>query len=573
MECVVYEELICGSYCGSFCLLGNFSCGSESCEVCGELSYAGVVNLDVLGLGCAEGGVALIVSSIRTEIVLLLACCGCPAVGLFNVVINSVGVLGYESCLTVCGDIDIGLGAVVIEVESVSDNGIIIFALGNFLDINVYCLCIVIGGLKILIVDSAVEVEGLAVECVVYEELVCGLGCGVGSLLRKEGIGGSRDKLDVVSNGLVSLTAGSNEGYGYGSGLFGKSNDKLAVLDLNVLTGSGPCEGNGVVLSACCGKSDRCCLGNSLGNGDTVDLEVDLLSVGSFDLSVVGLNVNAYGDEIECAVVKLNDTGNVCLVALVGGVVSLEGIDICLGDTVVGGRNSYVRLERAELEVVVAVVFLNTADLNALNGYEHRLSGNESSVGKSSSVLIDLGEINGLNGLDSSVIDLDVSGYYLVKSIVCILDTGYGYGHTNLNSKVSIGILGINETVYIITALTLEVLDVYAVAGRTVGLGEDTGYNTANNYGSIVCCCSVLSEGEYLECGNGSLEGSGLNVTVSISDSSGKSVTDRLVCLGNNYGYEVGILCCYDSNSLIVGFPGYRELNALNGNYGNEVVA
>ena len=256
-----------------------------------------------------------------------------------------------------------------------------------------------------------------------------------------------------------------------------------------------------------------------------------------------------------------------------GGVVSLEGIDICLGDAVVGGRNSDVRLECAELEVVVAVIFLNAANLNALNGYEHRLSGNESSVGKCGSVLIDLGEINGLNGLDSSVIDLDVSTYYLVKSIVCILNTGYGYGHTNLKAKVSLGILGINETVYVVTTLTLEVLDVYAVTGRSVGLGEDTAYNTANNYGSIVCCCSVLSEGEYLESGNGSLEGSGLNVTCIILDGSGKSVTNRLVCLRNGYSYEVRILSSCNGNSLIIGFPGYCELNALNGNYGNKVVA
>ena len=142
----------------------------------------------------------------------------------------------------------------------------------------------------------------------------------------------------------------------------------------------------------------------------------------------------------------------------------LEGLDVFLGDAVVGGGDTNICFLVSQLELEVSACFVLTCDLNALNCYEHRLSFNKSSLVESSSLGVSLGVVNGSNFLNGLIGDSNRCVYDLVQTVVGVLNAGYVNGHTNLDAQISGGIVG--QVVNVVAAFVVGILQV-----QTVGAG------------------------------------------------------------------------------------------------------
>ena len=395
------------------------------------------------------------------------------------------------------------------------------------------------------------------------------LGVGYGSLGE-----GSGDLLGLGDSG-VALADSSSNGDGY-SGLVlrngdGKSTSSIVNNDACVVGSVGKL--NGVVVSAYDGKSDNGVSREASVESDLIKLELNLLSVGSLDLLEVAESINSCGDEVEVAVVKLDDTGYVCLLTVVCGVSISEGGLLGKRDTVVRGRKSYVGLVVTKLEVVVTVGSLLAADLNALDGYKERLLTNESCIVKSSCVSEDLGVVNGSYGGDVGVDDLNYCVNNLVEAVVGVLSAGNFNLHTYLEAEVCLRILGISETVDVVTAVVIEVLNVHTVSRGTVGLGEDTGDDTGNDYGIVILCCSVLCIRHGLVCRNLASIFLGYGVTICVRNGCLKGVCDFGEGLGIYIdGVEASLGAFLYGNACCINSPGYSIGGAVNNNLTNYVV-
>ena len=229
----------------------------------------------------------------------------------------------------------------------------------------------------------------------------------------------------------------------------------------------------------------------------------------------------------------------------------LKGFNVCFGNTVVGGGDTNVCFLIAQLKLVVAVLQRLTGDLNALDGNQHGLLSNQSLGLQVGGVGVDLGVIHGGYGLDGGIHNLNRGTYYLVQATVGVLQTGNRNGHTNLQTQISLGILGVGKAVNVVSALVVQILNVHTVAAGAVGLGEDTGNDTLNNHGSVIGGSRVVGIGEYLVGGNGALEGLLYGLAVLCLDGGGENVVDLLVGLFIHVnGDEAGLGAFLNGNAL-----------------------
>ena len=229
----------------------------------------------------------------------------------------------------------------------------------------------------------------------------------------------------------------------------------------------------------------------------------------------------------------------------------LEGLLLVLGDAVVGGGDSDVGLLAAQSKLVVAVGQILAGDLNALDGDEQRLLADQSLVVQCLCIGENVGVVDGLNRLDGLVEDLDGGVYDLVKAVVGILQAAGLDRHTDLQTKICLGILGVDQTVNVVAALVIKVLDVDTVAAGAVGLGEDTRDDTLNDDGRVILSGCVLGVREHLVCGNGALKRLHDRVTLVVLDGGGELVVD--VGLGlfvDVDGHEAGLFTLLDGDTL-----------------------
>ena len=258
------------------------------------------------------------------------------------------------------------------------------------------------------------------------------------------------------------------------------------------------------------------------------------------------------------------------------GVSCLECIDLSLVDAVVGGGNSDVGFQIAELKLEVAVSGVLTGDLNVLDGDEHTLLCNKSCIVELGSSGIHLGKVNGSNRLDGAVLDLNGCVDQLVRTAIQILHTGHTNGHTNLDAG-SNRIVG--QVVDVVAALSVLVLQIESVCAPAVCLGNDTGDDTLYDQSLLVLSGCVLCKGGNLELGNHAVEGNGDAVALCIGDGGNELVCDVSIGLcGNVDGNHLLFVECRNRNAGNVASvdsldgPGQGVGYALNNQCANELV-
>ena len=382
-------------------------------------------------------------------------------------------------------------------------------------------------------------------------ELVCDICRGSLHCYGNIQIGGNRVDQQREGLGLGLLTALSGHGDGNLSILLGEGHGELAAVNHGASVIGGPCKGNLGIGRTGQRDINHGILGNAPGQHDVAQLHIELFGITSLGQLAVGKCLSADGNQVEVAAVELDDTGDIGGVPEIIGMQLLEGLLLILGDAVVGGGDTDISFLIGQLELVVAAGGLLTGDLNTLDGDEHRLSLYQSGIGECLGIGVCLGVVNGSNLLDRLVDDGDGGIDDLIQAVVGILGTGSLNGHTDLESQIRLGILGIDQAVYIVTALVLQVLNVNAVTAGAVGLGEDTDDNALNGNNVTVCGCRIVGIRELLVCGNLAVEAL-LNGLAGLAlDGSGQLISDLGLGLFVDVNGEEAILfACLDGNTL-----------------------
>ena len=215
----------------------------------------------------------------------------------------------------------------------------------------------------------------------------------------------------------------------------------------------------------------------------------------------------------------------------------------------VGNVGSYVTLLLAdgEVEILAGILFkILSADGNALDYYGHC---NE--VGERLTCCKVCGNINGSDGLNGLVYDLEGTVLDFLHTGIRLNGTGNGNGHTNLNTclcRVSL------KLVAVVAALAACVHKVEVVVLVVKAVSIDTNNDTLNGNGSALLSCHILLEGDYSILGNGTVEGNGSGSAVGSGDKTGELVSLlRLGLLINVYKPSVAVVS--KLNKLVVNRP------------------
>ena len=374
-------------------------------------------------------------------------------------------------------------------------------------------------------------------------------------------------KSESVGLGRGSLAASCVKSKGYGELLVGNGNGNLTVsCDSNCCVVRGPGELNSIVGSTCERKSELAVSVEVGGNLNVANLKLNLLCIATLGKTEVLEAINRGGDEVRRGlVVEYENTGYVCEIAELLCVSGIHSCLISLAERIgkVGEVGSEVRgvVANSEVEILaVSVVKILCADLNALDGY------GESNVLLKVLVNVlagnNLGDVNGSVGLDGGIDDLSGTALDLLHSAVGLDRTGNCNGHTNLDTKISDGVL--IHLVGVVTALTACISKEEVVSLRAGGLGVDRNYDTLNEYGVALSGCHIVVPTVDLVLRNIVLEVLGLGVAVCIGNGSGEHILKRLVSLrhadGNGAVTVVG-----DGDLVVVYAPSNGEVLAVNG--------
>ena len=519
MQCI----LVCGVNSSVSYNLGNVSGGSQSNNIAGELRYALVLCGDVRGLGSADGVIGLV----STQIVICACYIGNPNTKFGIAGKYAGGLIGDRYANLACRiliDVDVHLGRAVLEVHTE--------ATLNSLKVYVGRLIGLIGGCQVVAAHVACKVEILAQLGLIQCILVCGIDCRLLNLYGHVQVGGCG--VDQHGEGLsLGLSAAlDGQGNGNGSILLGEGNGQLTAVDNSTSVVGGPGVSNLGIGGTCQRKLNNGIIGDAIGQNNVAKLHLDLLAVGALGQLAVIESICADGDQIEVTVVKLNDTADKGVVAELLGVQLLEGLLLFLGDAVVGRGDTDIGLQITQFELVVTAGGVLTGDLNVTHVNKHGLSAGQRRVVQRGRIQHRIGIVHGNHDLNTGLF-YDGNGCIndLIQAVISILRAGDLNGHTDLQTKICLGILAILQTVDVITALALHILDVDTVAAGSVGLGEDTGNDTLDSHNSVVLGSSVIGIAEFLICGN--LAGEGLlhRLTALALNGSGQRVGDLGFCL------------------------------------------
>ena len=232
----------------------------------------------------------------------------------------------------------------------------------------------------------------------------------------------------------------------------------------------------------------------------------------------------------------------------------------------VGNVGSYVTLLIAdgEVEILAGILFkILSADGNALDYYGHC---NE--VGERLTCCKVCGNINGSDGLNGLVYDLEGTVLDFLHTGIRLNGTGNGNGHTNLNTCLCrIG----SELVAVVAALAACVHKVEVVVLVVKAVSVDTNNDTLNGNGSALLSCHILLEGDYSILGNGTVEANGSGSAVGSGDKTGELVL--LLGLGlliNVYKPSGAVI--NKLNKLVVNRPINSVNNAANSNLAVNLV-
>ena len=302
----------------------------------------------------------------------------------------------------------------------------------------------------------------------------------------------------------------------------------MCIVGRTIGCGECPGENNVLVSGADERQNDLAVCGYVVGDVQVADFDLDLLGGSLLNFAYVLKAVCVNGNEVERAVVNGDQTGDVCKPCGVLAVCGLHRSDLVGSDAVVGGGEADVGFQSAQLEVVVALSLVFTGDLNALDGDEHCLLACQSGVGQRFGIRKDLGEVYGSDGLDGGVENLNGCIDQLEGAVVEVLLTGGENGHSCLDARLN----GIGcQTVDVVTALIVEVLQIQAVGAVIQLLGKDTGYDALYHERCIVLGCCILCKGGNLKLGNLAVEGLLHRVALGVLDGRGEHVGN--VCLGS----------------------------------------
>ena len=549
------RELVCNVCSGLGLFYGNVGCGSKGCKACGELANAGVVSVDVGGLGSAYG----VEVAVSAKVVIGAVHVGSPSLGLCIVGVNrgacSVKLNGELAfSIVINGDVLLFFTLEDVELE----------AAFSFLYIYVDRLVSLVGGNKVSAAYFAGEVKGLAKGNLVQEELVSYACLGSFNVGRNIQILGCSINLNGEGCGFGNFAALDGSGEGEFNLFLAKSDSELAFFDSESLGVDRPSDGNVIVVGADCGESNGCVFADELADGDSILFSSNLLCGSLNDLFEVLEAVNAHRNEVRIAVIENENTGGVCSPT---EVLVVSCIDFSLlvggkGGGEVGDVGTNITGLAVQLEVEVLGGFLVkflVSDLNALNGY-----GETNEILEILAVSKLLGDIDNINSLDGCVNDSCGSFVDFLHTGVGLYRAGDLNGHTDFDAIVSDGILG--HAVAVVTALAVKVSEEEVVVLVTLGYGVNSNNDTLNNnIVAFFCCHIVLKAGEVV-LRNGQLElllcagaihssnGSGQNV-VYFFGGFFVNVNDHNVFVLFNKGYLVG-----------VNGPGNVMHNAVNAN-------
>ena len=376
--------------------------------------------------------------------------------------------------------------------------------------------------------------------------------------------------VDLVGCSLGLFATSEGSGKSELNLLVSKSDSELAIFSDGVsLVVDCPSDGYVIIELTNKRKLDGGVLGYVLNNGEVVDFSLDLFSSGLFNKLIVGERSYAHRNEVGSAVVKDEDTGNICGVAEVSCMVSVDStllISLKSGGEV-GNVGSYVTLLLAdsEVEVLGGVLYkILSSDGNALDG---NLETNECAEVCACSELF--GDINNGNFLDGSVKYCNLTALDLLHAGVGLHRTGNLNGHTNLDSEIG-GIVG--YAVAVVTTGYGSISDEEVVVLVAKCLRVDCNNDTFNGEGVALLSCHVLCMRVNLIHRNGALEGNSLGGAVCSLNGCGKSVLNLFSGLFINA--DENLTVCGSANSNLVGVnrPFYLVCNAANDNLRHELI-
>ena len=229
----------------------------------------------------------------------------------------------------------------------------------------------------------------------------------------------------------------------------------------------------------------------------------------------------------------------------------------------VGNVGSYVGSNAIKLEVEVLALLGEILRTKSYTLDYNRESNEVVVVGV---LLPDVGDVNEVEGLDSSVNNLNRCVLELGKCVVGLSLTGDTNGHTNLDTEISNGI----RIIHLIVVVTANAGGIHyeeVVSGVTKRLGVNENNDTLNGKEVAGLSICVILPSVNLELSKLAAEVSDCYVTLFRGDGSGKSV-------GSLLGSILGNLGNLNNNGSTIGRNGDGNLVGRSGpNYGEGSVA
>ena len=390
-------------------------------------------------------------------------------------------------------------------------------------------------------------------------------GSNLDSLKDGDGILG---KLNCEVLGLGNVTASSCKGKSYLCALIRNGNNKSAVNNERCCVVGNPCEGYVVIVRS--RKCNYTVSSDGCRNLNFVKLSLNLLCGSLLSYTNVLEAVYRERNEVRIVVVKNYDTVNVSSPVTVSRVscINCSLSILCKSGGEISNVGSDVGLMSVKLEVEVIG---RTAELLCADGYALNYYGKSCVLSKIVAVCEIVSNVNEVNSLDSGIDDLCLTALDLHHTGVRSSRSVNENGHTNLDAKISNGIL--IHLVGVVTAYYVKVCKEEVVSGVTSRLGVDSNNDTHNGEVIVLLSVHVLFEGVNSEYGNGVLILSGEGLALLVSYCELENIVKLFVRLRNNNLDKVlcrAFLNCY---SCVAYFPDNLEALVTNGSACDKLIS
>ena len=367
-------------------------------------------------------------------------------------------------------------------------------------------------------------------------------------------------KLNCEVLGLGNVTASSCKGKSYLCALIRNGNNKSAVNNECCCIVGNPCEGYVVIVRS--RKCNYTVSSDGCRNLNFVKLSLNLLCGSLLSCTKVLEAIYRERNEVRIVVVKNYDTVNVSSPVTVSRVSCIDcSLSIlCKSGGEISNVGSDVGLMSVKLEVEV---IRRTAELLCADGYALNYYRKSCVLTKVVAVCEVISNVNEVNSLDSGIDDLCLTALDLHHAGVRSSGSVNENGHTNLDAKISNGIL--IHLVGVVTAYYVKVCKEEVVSGVTSRLRVDSNNDTHNGEVIVLLSVHVLFEGVNSEYGNGVLILSGEGLALLVSYCEGKGIIELLARLGNNDLNKVIGGTGFDCYSAVAYFPLNLEILVSNG--------